>query len=157
MNGKSGSIGGRHESIWAATATMPDYPPLTQDIRVDVCIVGGGIAGLSTAYMLSQEGRSVAVLDAGTLAGGMTQVTTAHLMSAIDDRYFEIERMHGQKGSQLAAESHAEAINRVERIVNSEGIACDFERLDGYLFLGPEHDEQLLERELAAAQRAGLQ
>jgi len=146
----------RHESVWAATTQMPLCPSLTADTHADVCIVGAGIAGLTTAYILTEAGKSVIVLDDGGLASGMTQVTTAHLASAIDDRYVEIERLHGQEGARLAAESHSAAINRIEEIVRKEKIHCDFDRVDGYLFLGPNDTIELLDAELAAAHRAGL-
>src|SRR5439155_15163197 len=144
------------ESVWAATTKRPEYGPLREDTRADVCIVGAGIAGLSTAYMLSQAGKSVIVLDDGAIAGGMTEVTTAHLTNAIDDRYYEIERLHGAEGARFAAESHSAAINRIEAIAKLENIKCDFERLDGFLFLPPDEPEEILDRELAAAHRAGL-
>lgn len=69
----------RNESIWAATAKMPTYSPLRENLEADVCIVGAGIAGLTTAYLLTQAGKSVVILDDGPLAGGATEVTTAHL------------------------------------------------------------------------------
>jgi glycine/D-amino acid oxidase-like deaminating enzyme/nitrite reductase/ring-hydroxylating ferredoxin subunit len=146
----------RNESVWAATATVPTYSPLRKNVHADVGIVGAGIAGLTIAYLLTQNGKSVVVLDDGPLAGGMTEVTTAHLANALDDRYFEIERLHGEQGARLAAESHTAAIDRIEAIARTEKIDCDFARLDGYLFLGPGEKEELLDRELAAARRAGL-
>ncbi len=145
-----------HQSAWSATVTPPEFPQLDHDLHVDVCIVGAGIAGLTTAYLLLREGKSVAVLDRGKLAGGTTSMTTAHLASAIDDRFTEMERLHGQEGSRLAAESHAAAIDQIELIVSNEQIDCDFDRVDGYLMLGPSDKVQLLEHECAAAQRAGL-
>lgn len=135
---------------------MPGRPALTEDIHADVCIIGAGIAGLSAAYMLARESRSVVVLDDGRLAGGMTEVTTAHLASALDDRYFEIERIHGGEGARLAAESHSAAIDRIEAIAAEERIECGFARLDGFLFLGRGQSEEMLDRELEAARRAGL-
>lgn len=143
-------------SVWAATAQLPTYSPLTSDTIADVCIIGAGIAGLTTAYLLTQVGKSVVVLDDGAIGSGMTGVTTAHLTNAIDDRYFQIERLHGERGSRLAAESTTQAIDRIESIVTREHIACDFTRLDGYLFCAPEHGEDVLDCELAAAHRAGL-
>ena len=138
-----------------ATADVPLYPELKQDIKVDVCIVGAGMAGLTTAYLLAKEGRSVAVLDDGPLASGQSQRTTAHLANAIDDRYFEVEKIHGQAGAKLAAESHTAAIDRIEAIVAEEGIDCDFERLAGYLFSADDSTD-ILTRECEAATRAGL-
>ena len=145
-----------NKSVWMATAKMPSCSPLMEYAVADVCIIGAGIAGLTTAYLLLQAGKSVVVLDDGPLAGGATAVTTAHLTNELDERYYIIERMHGQEGSRLAADSHTAAINRIEAIVRKEQIDCDFERLDGYLFLGPGEREGLLDRELAAAHRAGL-
>jgi glycine/D-amino acid oxidase-like deaminating enzyme/nitrite reductase/ring-hydroxylating ferredoxin subunit len=146
----------RTGSLWTATTDLPVFPRLQGDRRVDVCIVGAGIAGLSIAYMLTRAGKSVAVLDDGPLAHGMTSMTTAHLTCVLDERYFELERMHGEEGARLAAESHLTAINRIETIVATERIDCDFERLNGYLFLAPEDDEETLVRELGASQRVGI-
>jgi glycine/D-amino acid oxidase-like deaminating enzyme/nitrite reductase/ring-hydroxylating ferredoxin subunit len=144
-------------SVWSATAKLPSYSPLTLDTAADVCVIGAGISGLTTAYLLTQVGKSVVVLDDGAIGSGMTSVTTAHLVNALDDRFMDLERLHGERGSRLAAESHSKAIDQIENIVSRERIACDFTRLDGYLVRGPEHDEEYLDRELAAAHRAGLQ
>ncbi|HKR23482.1 MAG TPA: FAD-dependent oxidoreductase [Pyrinomonadaceae bacterium] len=140
-----------------ATTDTPSQGQLTENIRTDVCIVGAGIAGLTTAYMLAREGRSVVVLDDGPIGGGMTGRTTAHLTNAFDDRYLEIEKMHGLENSRLTAASHTAAIDKVEEIVRTENIECDFERVDGFLFTTPPHDEKLLDDELIAAHRAGLE
>jgi glycine/D-amino acid oxidase-like deaminating enzyme/nitrite reductase/ring-hydroxylating ferredoxin subunit len=146
----------RHQSIWQATADLPACPPLSENVHVDVCIVGAGIAGLTTAYLLCQAGKSVAVLDDGPIASGMTPMTSAHLSNMLDDRYFELENVHGREGARLAAESHTAAIDRIESIVRAEGIACDFTRLDGYLFLAEGDEPTTLDKELIAAHRAGL-
>ena len=143
-------------SIWMDTAEIPLETPLTERITADVCIVGAGIAGMTTAYFLTREGKSVVVLDDGPIGGGMTGRTTAHLVNALDDRYFELERLHGEEGARLAAESHTAAINAVEAIVNVEGIKCEFERLDGYLFTPPRESNKILDDELKATHRAGL-
>ncbi len=146
----------RHQSVWAATAAMPEFPPLQENVHVDVCIIGAGIAGLTTAYLLARSGKLVAVLDDGPIAGGMTQMTTAHITNMLDDRYFDVEKLHGAEGSRLAADSHTAAIDRIETIVKQEQIDCDFTRLDGYLFLAEGDKRETLERELEAAHRAGL-
>ena len=101
-------------SVWM-NESAPDFEELTTDATCDVCIVGAGIAGLSVAYHLLKEGRSVIVLDDGVVGGGVTQRTTAHLSNAIDKRYTMIEKWHGQEGSRLAAASHSAAIDRMEK------------------------------------------
>jgi glycine/D-amino acid oxidase-like deaminating enzyme/nitrite reductase/ring-hydroxylating ferredoxin subunit len=141
---------------WYKGAKIPKYRSPGRKLQADVCIVGAGIAGLATAYFLAQEGKSVVVLDEGEIGGGQTCRTSAHLASAIDDRFIEIERMHGQKASRLAYQSHAAAIDAIERICRDEKIKCDFKRLDAFLSSLPTDPPDLLDRELAAAKRAGF-
>jgi glycine/D-amino acid oxidase-like deaminating enzyme/nitrite reductase/ring-hydroxylating ferredoxin subunit len=111
---------------------------------------------MTTAYLLARAGRAVVVIDDGPVGGGETGRTTAHLSNALDDGYRHIERLHGPYGSQIAAESHTAAISRIESIASQEDIDCDFERVDGFLFLGGDSKPDELERELDAAHRAGL-
>jgi glycine/D-amino acid oxidase-like deaminating enzyme/nitrite reductase/ring-hydroxylating ferredoxin subunit len=145
-----------HQSIWAATANVPEFPALSEDLRAEVCVIGAGIAGLTTGYLLAQGGKSVVVIDDGPIGGGMSQMTTGHLVNMLDDRYFELEKVHGQKATRLAAQSHSAAIERIEAIVAAERIECDFTRLDGYLFLADNDKEGTLDEELRAAHAAGL-
>jgi glycine/D-amino acid oxidase-like deaminating enzyme/nitrite reductase/ring-hydroxylating ferredoxin subunit len=149
------SDNGRTTSVWMSTS-IPKQPRLPRDLSVDVCIVGAGIAGLTTAYLLAGEGRTVAVLDDGPSAGGETCRTTAHLVTALDDRFYNLEHLHGADGARLAAQSHAAAIDRIEQLVRDERIDCEFRRLDGYLFVPPGDDPTQLDRELDAVRRAGL-
>ena len=142
-------------SIWTSYG-LPGFPPLAQDTTADVCVVGAGIAGLSAAYELASRGRSVVVLDDGAIGSGESGRTTAHLATAIDDRYSRIARLHGAHGAAIAAESHGAAISRIEEICGAEAIECEFERLDGYLIPGPRHDAGYLEHERQAAVMAGL-
>jgi glycine/D-amino acid oxidase-like deaminating enzyme len=106
--------------------------------RLDVVVVGSGIAGLFTVYELCRLGRSVVVLDRGVLGGGMTARTTAHLASQLDDFYHELIRMRGLEEAKLYFESQAAALDRTERIQATEEIGCDFHRLNGFLFAASE-------------------
>lgn len=142
--------------LWLDDVELPRFAPLEEDIHVDVCVVGAGIAGLSTAYALARDGLSVMVLDDGEIGGGETSRTTAHLSNAFDDRYHLVERMHGEQGARLVADSHTAAIDAIERIVAEERIDCAFERVDGYLVVPPGDPHDELERELEACHRAGL-
>src|SRR5689334_8397388 len=145
----------KNEPIWTSVPA-PDFPKLTEDASVDVAVVGAGIAGVTTAYLLAREGRSVLLLDDGPVGGGMTSVTTAHLANALDDRYVHLERLRGADAARLAAQSHSAAIDRIERTVTDESIECDFVRLDGWLFAVPGETPDMLPRERDAARRAGL-
>ena len=148
---------GGTDSPWKASDLSTQPPSLDADLQTDVCIVGGGISGMTTAYLLAREGRSVVVLDDGPIGGGETGRTTAHLSNAFDDRYYEAERLFGERGSRLIADSHTAAIDKIEEIVRDEQIECDFDRVDGYLFVPPDCSTDVLEQEIQAARRAGLQ
>lgn len=148
--------GGATTSIWQGTAEVPHFPKLSQNARADVCVIGAGIAGLSVAYHLAREGKNVIIFDDGPIGGGETGRTTAHLTDAIDDRIYWLEEIHGRDRARLAVASHGAAINRIQQIVQLEGIDCDFERLDGYLMSRQPGDTAELLREAEAAQRAGL-
>src|SRR6266550_1519381 len=150
------SDSGHTTSIWMDTTEVPQFQSLTQDLRANVCVVGAGIAGMTTAYLLARAGRAVVLIDDGPIGGGETSRTTAHLTAALDDRYYNIEKMHGEEGARIAAESHMSAIHRVENIASMEDIDCDFERLEGFLFLGGTETRKDLERELEATHRAGI-
>ena len=142
-------------SLWLDTAHPQRHSPLTSDTHTDVCVIGAGIAGVTTAYLLAREGKSVVLLDAGIPASGQSAMTTAHLASVIDDRFTEMIRLHGVEGARLAHESHAAAITRIETLCADEHLDADFRRVSGYLFLDPAHDESYLDDELDAARQAG--
>jgi glycine/D-amino acid oxidase-like deaminating enzyme/nitrite reductase/ring-hydroxylating ferredoxin subunit len=143
-------------SAWMATCELPRCETLSQDLETDVCIVGAGIAGLTTAYLLTKSGQRVVVLDQRHVAAGQTQRTTAHLTNAHDNFYSEVEKIHGPEGIRIAAASHTAAINRIDEIVQTEQIDCDFRRLPGFLFCAPNKSREFLDKELDAARRAGI-
>src|SRR3954464_5323398 len=103
----------KHQSVWSAIAQPPRGQPLTESLETDVCVIGAGIAGMTSAYLLAKAGKSVAVLDDGPIGAGMSQMTSAHLSYEIDDFYFELEKLHGEEGAKLGAESHRAALDRI--------------------------------------------
>src|SRR4051812_10842125 len=92
---------GHKISLWEATTETGPLNPLRENIQTDVCIVGAGIAGLSVAYRLVRDGQKVVVIDDGLIGRGMTGRTTAHLASAQDDGFAEIESLHGEEGARF--------------------------------------------------------
>jgi glycine/D-amino acid oxidase-like deaminating enzyme/nitrite reductase/ring-hydroxylating ferredoxin subunit len=155
---------GDKEPSWYANIEQPiKFDKLTYNISstspeevIDVVVVGGGIAGMTTAYLLSKSGKKVVVIEDGYMGSGETGRTTAHVTHALDDRYYDLEQIHGIQGASIAAESHTAAINLIESVVNEEKIDCDFARLDGFLFLDRSDKKESLDRELQATHRVGI-
>lgn len=144
--------------VWYEKAKIPVFraPTPKSKMEADVCVIGAGIAGLTTAFLAAAAGMSVAVFDEGPIGSGQTGRTSAHLASALDERFINIERMHGKTGSRLAHESHAAAIDAIEQISQGAKIDCEFARLDAFLSPVETDPPDLLDRELAAAKRAGF-
>ena len=88
---------GKSESVWMHRGDKASRPSLEANSTADVVVVGGGIAGLSTAYFLAKQGKSVVVLDDGPLGGGETERTSAHLVTALDTRYQDLEKHDGRR------------------------------------------------------------
>lgn len=147
--------------VWRENATSegPDDPAGRAPVlfaSTQVCVIGAGISGLTTAYLLQRAGLKVQVVDAYGVGAGETGRTTAHLTSVLDDRYFHLENLFGAEKARLAADSHRAAIDLVEEIVKEEFIDCDFERLDGYLVCNDAKHHEDFESEREAALRAGF-
>lgn len=142
------------KSLWMSIAVAPQAVPLQKDEQADIAIIGSGIAGLSTAYELSERGFSVIVIDRGPIAGGMTARTSAHLAPLCDDLQSEMQKIKGEDAARLFYESHAAGINRIEEIQKKENIDCDFRRLDGFLFQGDGMPADIIDQELDAVWQA---
>ena len=147
---------GRNISYWTDSSNHRTENKLNENLETDVVIIGGGIAGLSVAYCLTQAGKSVVLIEDGTIGSGETGRTTAHLVTALDDRYYHLEKVFGEEKTKLIAESHIAAIDFIENTVRKEHIDCGFERVDGYLFLHPSDKVESLQMELEAALKAGV-
>ena len=156
MQEQNANPGGDTESLWRGTLVPPIFPALGGSTRADVCVIGAGIAGLTVAYLLTKAGKKVIVVDSGPLGGGESGRTTAHLTAVMDARFFRLEHIHGEDGVRRIVQSHLGAIDKIQSIVETEKIDCDFARVDGFLFLGDDDSEKLLDDELAAAARVGF-
>ena len=106
----SSDTSGANNTLWLADNHRPNFPPLSQDITTDVCIIGGGIAGLTAAYRLTCEGKKIVLIDDGKICSGETGRTSAHLTNVLDDRFYELIRVHGEQYASLAALNHFSTI-----------------------------------------------
>jgi glycine/D-amino acid oxidase-like deaminating enzyme/nitrite reductase/ring-hydroxylating ferredoxin subunit len=144
-------------SLWRAETKAQKFPHLDQDVSCDLAVVGSGIAGLSSAYEAARCGNNVVVIDRRDITDGMTARTTAHLVSEIDDRYFELIDAVGEAHARLYHESQVAAINRIETICADEGIEADFARLPGYLIPAETAHVQELQQEYEACRKVGIE
>lgn len=143
-------------SVWMDVDVAPDAKPLAADAKADVAIVGSGIAGLSIGYELLQRGLSVVIVDRGRIAGGMTARTTAHLAPICDDSLASLLSMRDIDEARGFQASQSAAVDRIEQIVKRHGIECEFRRLDGILFLDPDSEASVLDEEVDAAAKLGI-
>jgi glycine/D-amino acid oxidase-like deaminating enzyme/nitrite reductase/ring-hydroxylating ferredoxin subunit len=141
-------------SLWMDVAAYP-AKPLEKSFTTDVAIIGTGICGTSLAYELTGHGISVALLDRGQIARGMSARTSAHLTFQSDDLYQEVIARRGERIAKLHYQSQRAAVDRIEAIARDEAIACDFRRLDGILGLARGQEVSLLEDEIEACHRLG--
>jgi glycine/D-amino acid oxidase-like deaminating enzyme/nitrite reductase/ring-hydroxylating ferredoxin subunit len=144
--------------VWRDASVLPQAGQnLLTDMTCDVCVVGAGIAGLSTAYRLAIEGKRVTVLEAQPEIGlGETGSTSAHLSSILDDRFARLRSVRGSAAVRPAFVSHSAAIGLIEDTVLREGIACDFARVDGYLFPGADGETDTLTKEAEVCRESNI-
>jgi len=127
---KNAVIGNR--SVWLAEP-RPRFPALQADAQYEVAVIGGGITGLTTAYLLTLAGKRVAVFEKGQIGEAETGHTTAHLTYVTDARLNSLINTFGKDGARIAWHGGATAINSIEEIVRREALKCDFQRVPGYL------------------------
>lgn len=140
------------ESIWTNTASVPSFPALEGDIRTDVLVIGGGMAGLLCAHRLQKAGVSCMVAEADTIAGGVTKNTTAKITAQHGFVYSQLIRKFGPEKARQYYEANRLALEEYARLC--QGIDCDFTRRDNFIY--SREDMDALEEELAAMGTLGI-
>lgn len=141
------------ESIWAQSCSIPVRERLNGDMETEIAVIGGGMAGILTAYLLQKEGRQVTVLEAKRIGGGQTQNTTAKITSQHGMIYHRLARTLGEAKAQQYAKANQTAVEEFRRLITEEEIPCDFEEKDAYVY---GNDVQILKEEAETAVRLGL-
>jgi glycine/D-amino acid oxidase-like deaminating enzyme/nitrite reductase/ring-hydroxylating ferredoxin subunit len=143
-------------SLWLDTTERSPRPSLAGDLRVDVCVVGAGISGLSAAFELSRQGARVAVLEARHVGAGASGYNTAKLSSLHGLTYSRLERRMGAEAARLYGAANERGIERVHEIAAELGIDCELRRKPGVVYTESADGREEIEREVDAARRAGL-
>jgi glycine/D-amino acid oxidase-like deaminating enzyme/nitrite reductase/ring-hydroxylating ferredoxin subunit len=128
--------------VWIDTATIQKFPKLQKDITVDIVVVGAGVTGITTAYLLKKAGSSVALIDRERVASIDTGHTTAHLTYVTDVQLQELACNFGNDHAQAAWDAGAAAIDEIERIVAEEQSDCEFTRVPSYMHLSVDGSSQ---------------
>lgn len=143
-------------SHWMRTADLPAFAPLAAPAEVDVAVVGGGIAGLSTAWELARKGMGVMVLESGRIAGGVTGYTTGKLTALHTAVYDTLRSRHGAEAAGLYASSHSAALAHVIEVAQEFGVDCSLERRPALTYCEDPAGVEALRTEAEAARAAGL-
>lgn len=144
---------GARPSVWVhkdPVSNRPDFPTLKEDLETEICIIGAGISGISTAYELINRGKEVVMVEARGVLSGNTDRTSGHLNNDLDDGFLDIAKKHGEDGAKIASESHGWALDRVGEIAKKLNIDCEYRKLPSYNFSqyqrgDPKRDDEIQE------------
>ncbi|WP_026672065.1 FAD-dependent oxidoreductase [Alkalihalobacterium bogoriense] len=144
------------EPYWRESITLESFPKLNDHIETDVAIVGGGIVGITTAYLLSQQGLRVTILEAGKLANGTTGHTTAKITSQHGLIYDEFIEHFGEEKAKMYYEANEQAKHFIESIVSKHNIDCQLKKQEAYVYTNADDYMDKLEKEWKAYQKLGI-
>ena len=144
------------ESYWADTTTRPSFSKLNKNIEADVCIIGAGITGIMTAYMLKDSGLKICLIEKGEVCSGVTENTTAKVTSQHGLIYRYLDDSFGIEFARKYLKSNEEAINMIEDIVKKENIECEFQRTDNYIYTCTNEYIQRIKDEVETVNKLGL-
>lgn len=147
-------------SYWLDSLRLAKFPLLSRNLRVDVVVVGGGITGITAAYLIKQAGYTVALLERGRCAHLDTGHTTAHLTCVTDKRLHQLVKDFGKDRARAVWEAGFAAIDQIVANIRAQSIRCEFKWVPGYLHAAfdgeAEKERKLLEKDAEMAQELGF-
>jgi glycine/D-amino acid oxidase-like deaminating enzyme len=133
------------------------YPSLKKDVEADVVIVGGGLAGVVAAYLLSLEKKKVVLVEKNKLGSGATHDTTAFITQEIDTNLADLQDLYGLEKTKKVWESGAAAIELIENIVKEEKIDCGFMRCSAYVYARKAEELEEFKKDQKVAKKIGFE
>lgn len=143
-------------SYWNETAAPGAFAPLEGDLEVDVVIVGGGITGTTTARLLKDEGRTIALVEARRIGQEVTGKSTAKITSQHNIAYTKLEKKFGEQGARLYAEANQAGLARIRELAERHRIRCNLETKPAFTYTRDESHVAEIEKEVEIARRLGL-
>jgi glycine/D-amino acid oxidase-like deaminating enzyme/nitrite reductase/ring-hydroxylating ferredoxin subunit len=144
-------------SVWKSTDESTSFTSLSKDISVDVAIVGGGITGITAAYLLSKSGKKVAVLEARKIGQGSTGYSTGNLYAMVgSEGLHQVKSKWNEKVVKEVVASRSAAVDFIGERVKEFSIQCDFRRVPWCLSSNLDKQESYIKKEKEAAESAGL-
>lgn len=138
-------------SLWKATASLPEFPELVGDVRTDVLIIGGGIAGILTAYLLHEKGVRYVLVEKGRICSGTTGNTTAKITFQHGLIYDKILKSDGTEAARKYLAANRAAFDKYAELCGKTD--CDYEIKDNYVY--STDDRRKLEKEVEALEKIG--
>ncbi|TSB47442.1 FAD-dependent oxidoreductase [Alkalicoccobacillus porphyridii] len=144
------------DSIWLTEASQSTFPKLEQDLEVDVAIIGAGTTGVTAAYLLSQAGLGVALIEANHVLHGTTGYTTAKISSQHGALYHKLIKQAGEEKARLYYEANENALNFIRELVEKENIDAELETKDAFIYATSESYVEKIKNEADAYQQLGI-
>ena len=154
--GKNSGLPPKSVSYWIESTPKTLYPPLQTNLHVDVVVVGGGIAGITAAYLLKREGKTVALLESGRIVQGVTGYTTAKITSQHHLIYHRLQSSFGKEAAQLYGEANEAGLDLISSLIAKHKIDCDFRRKTSYVYGSTEAELREIQKEAVVAAKLGL-
>lgn len=139
-----------HKSIWQDETQFPVFDKLHDSKKTEVCIVGGGITGITAAYLLSRKGVKVILIDADRIAGATTGHTTAKVTAQHGLIYAELMESLGKEQASAYYQAMQEAMKFIHTEIETQQITCDYEQKDAFLYTNDDDYIEQLEKEKRA-------
>ncbi len=144
------------KSTWEHDVKVPHFSPLRAPLETDVIIIGGGLTGIAAAYLLNKAGKTVSVVEKDQIGFGASGLTTAFITQSVDTDFRDLINIFGIEKARAIVESHGDAIELIEKIIEENDIDCEFRRVSNIIYAHSEKEAEHLKKEEIAGRELGL-